>query len=93
MFFNYLIIIVISIKCVNTFPRGAPPETCLHYLPIGSGKSYHGSYPKSDPRISLTLFDSSNKIVTKYESNSNYILQISSTEVYHGYLFGAFDSI
>ena len=62
-------------------------------LNIGSGKSHHGTYPPSDPRLTLTLFDSSNAITTTYQPNSVYTLQISSTDAYTGYLFGAFDSV
>lgn len=92
-YINYIISIIIAISYVDAFPNGAPSKTCLHYLPIGSGKSHHGSYPVSDPSLTLTLFDNSNKIVTKYQSNSIYTLQISSINTYTGYLFGAFDSV
>jgi len=90
---NYLLYIFISIIYIQAFPHGAPAKTCSYNLPIGSGKSHHGSYLSSDNRLSLSLFDSSNKIVTEYQPASIYTLQILSTETYTGYLFGAFDSI
>jgi len=89
----YAIILTFSISYVNTFSNGAPSKTCSHYLPISSGKSHHGTYSPSDSRLSLMLFDSSNHIVTKYLPNSIYTLQVSCTQEYTGYLFGAFDSI
>jgi hypothetical protein len=90
---RYTIILTLYIGYVSTFPNGAPQKTCKHNLPIGSGKSHHGSYPPSDSRLSLTLFDSSNQITTEYLPNSIYTLQVSSTQEYTGYLFGAFDSV
>lgn len=87
------IIFILTNTYIYAFRTGAPAKTCSYNLPIGSGKSHHGTYPVSDPRLTLTLFNSSNKIVTEYQSNSVYTLQISSTEAYTGYLFGAFDSV
>ena len=59
---NKLYILVIIISYTQAFPNGAPPKTCSHYLPIGAGKSHHGSYPESDNNLKLSLFDSSNVI-------------------------------
>ena len=38
------IMLIIAIIYVQSFPHGAPSKTCAHYLPIGRGKSHHGSY-------------------------------------------------